>query len=252
MWTIGFNTSKNKKITLPSGKEIIIEAVGKIYYRKSEPGIMLKYSTNLDLENVELLQNEVNEIWSLFRKEADESGLDSVVISANSPPVGKFFIGVRQTRNFAFLKSEDGFWSAYNSRTNEAQAKDFQVKFGVIENRNGVTLVFEDRVSIPLLTRDEGFYYGFTILPPDNEPYNYHCQFYPPETAKVSCETGEVIEPITSSNNSQGFRLPTRRTQGITTTPMWLDPGDPPGEYRIEIFINDEAIHAVDFVVYEP
>ena len=135
MWTIGFNTSRNKKITLPSGKKIIIEAVGKIYYRKSEPGIMLQYSTNLDLENAELLQNEVNEIWSLFRQEADKSGLNSVVISANSPPVGKFFIGVRQTRNFVFLKSEDGFWSANNSRTNEAQAKDYQVRFPAVKRR---------------------------------------------------------------------------------------------------------------------
>lgn len=253
MWTIGFNTSKNKKITLPSGKEIVIEAVGKIYYRKSEPGIMLKYSTNLDLENAELLQNEVNEIWSLFRKEADESGLNSVVISANSPPVGKFFIGVRQTRNFVFLKSEDGFWSANNSLTNEAQAEDYQVKFGVIENRNGVTLVFEDRISIPLYTRDEGFYFGFTIFPPNNQPYNFNCTFFSPDAAKLSNVTGEIIEEIRSTADSkQQFRFPTRKAEGITTMPMWLDPGDPPGEYRIEIFINDEAIHAVDFVVYEP
>ena len=33
MWTFGFNVAKNKKMTLPSGNEIIIDAVGKIHYR---------------------------------------------------------------------------------------------------------------------------------------------------------------------------------------------------------------------------
>ena len=127
------------------------------------------------------------------------------------------------------------------------------VKFGVIENRNGVSLVFEDRISIPLYTKDTGFYFGFTIFPPNNQPYNFNCTFFSPDAAKLSNETGEIIEEIRSTADSkQQFRFPTRKAEGITTMPMWLDPGDPPGEYRIEIFINDEAIHAVDFVVYEP
>ncbi|MDJ0594544.1 MAG: hypothetical protein QNJ72_31980 [Pleurocapsa sp. MO_226.B13] len=91
MWS--FKNLPNQKITLPSGKQIIVEAVGKIYFLKSEPGIMLKYSTTLDLENIDSLQSEINEIWLLFKKQANESGLNSAIISANSPPVGKFFWG---------------------------------------------------------------------------------------------------------------------------------------------------------------
>ena len=214
MWSFEFNNSKNKKITLPSGREIVAGTIGKIYYRKSEPGIALRYSTYLDIEDLELLRNEVNEVWSLFRPRADESGLNSAVIIVDSlPPTGIFFIGVQKTRNFAFLKTEAGLWQPVNSESNKAEIEDFQVKFGVIENRNDVSLVFEDSTSLPLLTKDTGFYYGFTILPPNNEPYNYHCHFYPPETAQFSCETGEIVTEITSSNSSQpGFRLPTRRT----------------------------------------
>ena len=253
MWTLGFNVGKNKEMTLPSGNEIIINAVGKIYYRQSEPGIMLQYSTNLDIENTELLQSEVNEIWSLFKKEADKSGLDSVVISANSPPTGKFFIGRQQTRNFVFIKDENGIWSANNSSPSRTQNENFQVKFGVIENRNDVSLVFEDRVSIPLLTKETGFYFGFTIFPPSNKPYNFHCVLFSPDTAILSNVTGEIIEEIKSSADSkQQFRFPTRRAEGITTMPMWLDKGDPPGEYRLEVFIDDKAVYAVDFSVYEP
>lgn len=252
MWTLGWNVNRNQKVTLPSGKQIIIDAVGKIYYRKSEPGIMLQYSTNLDLENIELLQKEVDEIWSLFRKEADESGLNSVVISANSLQTKKLFISNRKTRNFVFIK-EDEVWRSLNSTTNEPEAEDFQVKFGVVENRNGVTLVFEDRRSIPLLTKDTGFYFGFTIFPPDNQPYNFHSTFFSPEAAQLSNETGEIIKEIESSADlKQQFRLPTRRAKGITTMPMWFDVGDPPGEYRIEIYIQEKLVHSVDFMVNEP
>ena len=252
MWSFEFNT-QNKKLTLPSGRQIVAGTIGKIYYRKSEPGIALKYYTYLDIEDLDSLQNEINEIWSLFKPQADESGLNSAIIIVNSPPpTGTFFIGVQKTRKFAFIKTEAG-WQAVNSKSNNAEIADYQVKFGVIENRNDVFLVFEDSTSLPLLTRDTGFYYGFTILPSNNEPYNYHCHFYPPETAQFSCETGEIVREIAPSDNSRsGFRLPTRRTQGISTTPMWFDPGDPVGEYRIEIYVNDSLVKGVDFMVYEP
>ena len=252
MWTFGFNIGKSKKMTLPSGNEIIVDAVSKIYYRQSEPGIMLRYSTHLNIKDFEALQNEVDEIWSLFKREADESGLDSVVISANSPPKGKFFIGMRQTRNFVFLKDKDGYWTN-NSQAKETQTEDFQIKFGIVETRNDVMLVFEDRTSIPRLTKEDGFYFGFTIFPPSNKPYNFDCIFFSPDTAILSNETGEAIEEIKSSAGSkQQFRYPTRRAEGITTVPMWLDKGDPAGEYRLEVVIDDKATYAVDFSVYEP
>ena len=102
-----------------------------------------------------------------------------------------------------------------------------------------------------MLTRDTGFYFGFTIFPSHNNPYNFHCLFFPPLIAEMSNETGEIIEPITSAKSSQpGFRLPTRRTEGITTMPMWFDPEDIAGEYRIELYINDVAVRSVNFTAY--
>ena len=253
MWSFGSDNS-HKKMTLPSGRVILPGAMGKIYYRKSDPGFMLKYSTYLDIEDTVSLQQEINEIWSLFKRQADESGLNSAVISANSPPPTKVFsIGTQKTRNFAFIKNKNGIWQSANSQTDETEVEDYQVIFGAVETKNDLSLVYRDLTSLPLVTREENFYYGFTILPADNEPFNYHCHFYPPKIAQFTIETGEIVEEINDSNDSiSGFRLPTRRTQGITTAPMWFDAGDPPGEYRIEIYINDRLTRAVDFSVYEP
>lgn len=246
--------NQKKKTILPSGNKILVHAAGKIHYAKSDPGMMLKYSTYLDIENVELLQQEVNEIWSLFAKQVYESGLATAIISANSPPAEKqFFIGVQQTRNFVFEKQPDGLWKQTKPEFNDTQDEEYQINFGAIENRNGVSMVFEDSISIPLLTRDTGFEFGFTIFPPNNNPYNFYCHFYPPEIADMSNETGEIIEQITSAKDGKlGFRFPTRRTSGITTMPIWFDPGDPSGEYRIECYINDVAICSVDFTAYDP
>ena len=247
-----FGSRNNQKTTLPSGKQIIPHAAGKIYFTKSEPGMMLEYSTYLDIENQELLQQEVNEIWLLFAKQVDESGLSTAIISANSPPVEKkFFVGVRQTRNFVFKKQEDGLWKQIKPEVKNTQ-EEYQINFGTVEDRNGIYMVFEDSTSIPLLTRDTGFYFGLTIFPPNNNPYNYYCLFFPPKITEISDETGEIIEQIKSAKDGKsGFRLPTRRTTGITTMPMWFDPEDISGEYRIEIYINDLAIRSIDFTAYK-
>ena len=252
-FTAHFGRRNYQKTTLPSGNQVIIHAAGKIYYRKSDPGMMLEYSTYLDIENLELVQQEVNEIWLLFGKQVNESGLTTAVISAKSPPIEKkFFVGTQQTRNFVFEKQANGLWKQIKPEVNNTQ-EEYQINFGAIEDKNGISMVFDNSTSIPLLTRDTGFYFGFTIFPPNNNPYNYYCLFIPPKISEISNETGEIIEQITSDkDNKAGFRFPTRRTEGITTMPMWFDPGDPLGEYRIEFYINDVAIRSVDFMVYEP
>ncbi|MGD1918444.1 MAG: hypothetical protein ACFCAD_05900 [Pleurocapsa sp.] len=246
--------NQKKKTTLPSGNQIIVHNAGKIYYAKSDPGMMLKYSTYLDIDNAELLQKEVNGIWLLFAKQVKESGLATAIISANSPPADKaFFIGVQQTCNFLFERQPDGLWKQTTPKINNIQDEEYQINFGAIENRNDVSMVFEDSTSIPLLTRDTGFEFGFTIFPPNNDSYNYYCLFFPPKITEISNETGEIIEQTNSDKDGiSGFRLPTRRTLGITTMPMWFDPEDIPGKYRIKLYINDVASRSVDFTVYDP
>lgn len=203
MWSFG---KSNKKTTLPSGNEIIIHAVDKVNYRKSDPGMVLQYSTYLDIENMELLQSEINEIWQLFQQQANDSGLNTVNISANFPPADKeFFLDTQQTKHFLFEKQEDGIWKQTKPEIDNTQEK-YQIIFGEIKNSNDILMVYEDATSIPLLTRENNFYWGFTILPPNNEPYNYYCLFFPPKMTEMSIETGEIIRQITSENGKPGFR----------------------------------------------
>lgn len=240
---------KNQKLTLPSGKHITVEAVGKIHFRKSEPALMLQYSTTLDLNILDLLQSEIDEIWSLFRKQADESGLSTAIISVNSPLIDKVFsISCRETRNFVFEKDQYGFWRQNNVSEDKFQADNFKITFGVIENRDGLISVFEETRSIPLLTKDSGFYFGFTILPSNNSPYDFYCVLFPPDNATLSDEIKEFISPKDSRG---GFRAPTQKKQGISTTPMWFDRGDPPGKYQIEVYINGMLARLVNFTAYE-
>ena len=70
---------------------------------------MLKYQTDLSLDDAPALQAEVNEIWQVFVHDVEKANLTRAVISANGIPTGGL---VKTSRgvNFAFKKVDDGTW----------------------------------------------------------------------------------------------------------------------------------------------
>ncbi len=71
---------------LPSGKEIKILSMGKMHFAKDLPALTLKYQTDISIENVDLLRQEVEEIWPVFRANVERSGLSKAIVMATSPP----------------------------------------------------------------------------------------------------------------------------------------------------------------------
>ena len=66
--------------------------MGKIFFTKDDPALILNYQTDIDINNVELLRQEVEEIWPIFRVDAEKSGLKSAFIAANTKSQKKFLI----------------------------------------------------------------------------------------------------------------------------------------------------------------
>jgi hypothetical protein len=95
--------------TLPSGKQIKIIRVFKIYFQNGEESLKLDYETNLKLSDRIALKNEVNEIWKEFIFEAEKSHVNGAIISANEIPTG-FIIKTGNSYNFVFHKQTDGSW----------------------------------------------------------------------------------------------------------------------------------------------
>ena len=94
---------------LPSGREIKVVGIGTMHFAKGDPALMLKYQTDLSLDNKEALRKEVEDIWQVFRLNVEQAGLKNAIISANEVPKG-WFIKKGRGYNFIVVKNEAGEW----------------------------------------------------------------------------------------------------------------------------------------------
>ena len=86
-----------------------------MYLTEDSPALMLKYQTDIGIDDVDLLRKEVEEIWPMFRVNVEESGLSNAIILATSSPerTGLIF-STSQSYNFVSSKKENGTWD-FNS-----------------------------------------------------------------------------------------------------------------------------------------
>lgn len=73
------------------------------------PSLMLRYQTDLKIANKIALREEVNDIWTSLRVDAEKGRFTSAVISANEVPRG-LVIKSSHAYNFVYQKSVDGTW----------------------------------------------------------------------------------------------------------------------------------------------
>jgi len=97
-------------VTLPSGKQIKVLGVGKISFSQGPPALMLKYETNVSIDDMPKLEQEVTEIWATFRLDVEKAHLTEAVISANEHPSG-MLVTTNKGFNFVYERSKDGKWS---------------------------------------------------------------------------------------------------------------------------------------------
>ncbi|MBI2437393.1 MAG: hypothetical protein HYV36_01065 [Lentisphaerae bacterium] len=97
-----------KVVMLPTGKEVKVAGMGRINFTKDEPALMLKYYTDLEINNATSIETEVLEIWEGFRKDVEAAKLTSGIVSANDMPKGMIHKGTM--RNYVFKRKPDGKW----------------------------------------------------------------------------------------------------------------------------------------------
>ena len=94
---------------LPSGKEIKLIGIGKIAFSNDSPALMLKYQTDLNIDNKIALKKEAEDIWNTFKNDVEKDNLSNAIINANEVPSG-FIITKNRSYNYVFIKSSDGSW----------------------------------------------------------------------------------------------------------------------------------------------
>ena len=101
---------QNYKLTkLPSGKEIKITGIAKMDFPNSDSALVLNYLTDISIDNKVALRNEVDEVWSVFQTDVENSKLKAGVIRATHVE-GSSFVKSGQGYGFVFVKRDDGKW----------------------------------------------------------------------------------------------------------------------------------------------
>lgn len=108
MWACG-GGPRTTPYRLSSGRTIRVLSVGPMYFSHDQPALVLRYQTDLNVDQKERLRAEVTEIWKDFRKEADRADMTGAIIMANEVPKGRF-IQRGRSFNFVFEKRPDGTW----------------------------------------------------------------------------------------------------------------------------------------------
>jgi hypothetical protein len=105
--------AEDTTFVLPSGKHLLVLGVGKIYFSESSPALMLKYQTEISIDDVLTLGKEADEIWSVFVRDVENAQLTAGIVSANSKPTGNIITRTK-SYNFVYMRKPDGKWSRTN------------------------------------------------------------------------------------------------------------------------------------------
>lgn len=106
-----------KLVTLPSGKQVKVLGFGPVTYTggSKDKTLMLSYRTDLKVSDRAAVKKEVDEIWPVFRENAEKGGFTSAVISANELPHG-WILEKGNSFNFVYIRNADGTWSQEKSK----------------------------------------------------------------------------------------------------------------------------------------
>jgi|SRR5690625_2903507 len=123
---------------------------------------------------------------------------------------------------------------------------DFEVTFELLESDgSGVDLSRKVR-TMPYVTEGKAQTLRISIVPPNDEIYSYYSISYLPGKPKTleGYEESEQREDFDA-----GYVSSTRLIQGKGVNYFTLHEGDPAGEYRIEVYINDRRFRIFKFYV---
>jgi hypothetical protein len=101
-------------VTLPSGKHIKVLGFEKISFAAGGTGLMLKYETNVPIDDTPKLTKEAEEIWGVFRSDVERMNLSIGIIAANEPASG-FIVKNNRGYYFIFKRDRGGKWARAKS-----------------------------------------------------------------------------------------------------------------------------------------
>jgi hypothetical protein len=107
---------------LPSGRAVKVLGITKMFFTKDDPALVLKYRTDLRLDDHDQLRKEVEEVWQAFRVDVERAGLKAAVISVQESPKRMLIVTTSKGYNFVVKKSDAGAWEYLDDHAAAKQA----------------------------------------------------------------------------------------------------------------------------------
>ena len=108
-WCAGCSRQSSALTTLPSGKQIKITSIVPMHFPDGEDALILNCDTDISISDTPDLRKEVDEIWSIFRKNVEGAGMTNALIHITHPE-GSGLITHSKGFGFMFQKRADGQW----------------------------------------------------------------------------------------------------------------------------------------------
>jgi len=127
-----------------------------------------------------------------------------------------------------------------------AIAAEFSVRFGELQGADR-TVIMPTR-NIKLCDKPTGYRFGYEIIPQGNSAYEHYAIFRLPAPIK---QVGPNLQKQGVKVEEQGLEVKTRRAvdTGRRVEPFNFDQGDPSGEWKVEIYVEDKLIDTIAFQV---
>ena len=128
----------------------------------------------------------------------------------------------------------------------KSSAKGFIIKFGIVEEeRDGNYHVARETTTIPLLLRQTGFTWGYSVTAPDEEPFAVHEILYMPAPPKNI----EFSVPIDQRDGGRTIITSALMHQGYSVNFFRFDQGDPLGIWKLGVYVNELPVRTIRFSV---
>ncbi len=126
---------------------------------------------------------------------------------------------------------------------------EFIIEFGELDGVEGQGLSFaRESKRIPLRYRQDGYLFGVRITPPTNESYEVRFVHYLPAVPR---DTAGKVSGAPVSQEGRVIEGSGDVSEGISVYPFGFDPGDPEGEYKVEVYLNGTRMAVLPYSVYK-
>ena len=95
--------------TLPSGKKVNITSITPMHFSNGSDALILNCETDISIDDMPDLRKEVDEVWSIFRKNVESANMTNGIIRITHPE-GSGVITHSKGYGFVFEKRADRQW----------------------------------------------------------------------------------------------------------------------------------------------